>query len=194
MGTGRLETFADGVFAIAITLLVIEIPHPEVDEHLGRELVDQWPAYLAYVLSFVTIGIIWVNHHALMRHFDRTDRAFLFVNVFFLMCVAFIPFPTALIAEDLGNEIAMFTYGATLFATAVLFNAFWNYGRLRLLRADADMREVRGITRSYIPGVVAYGIAAGASLAYAEVGFVLYSLLAAFYVLSGSLWAGRETG
>jgi len=107
MGTGRLETFADGVFAIAITLLVLEIPHPEVDEHLGRELVDQWPAYLAYVLSFVTIGIIWVNHHALMVQFARADRAFLFINVFFLMCVAFIPFPTALIADDLGSDVRL---------------------------------------------------------------------------------------
>lgn len=192
MGTGRLETFADGVFAIAITLLVIEIPHPEVDEHLGRELVDQWPAYLAYALSFVTIGIIWVNHHALMVQFDRADRAFLFINVFFLMCVAFIPFPTALIADDLGNETAMFAYGATLTVTALMFNVFWHYGRLKLLRPDADPREVRGITRSYIPGVFAYAGSTLASLWNAEVGFVVYSLLAAAYVVSGSLWAGRE--
>ncbi len=117
MGLGRLETFADGVFAIAITLLVLEIPHPEVDENLGRELVAQWHAYLAYVLSFIQIGIVWVNHHALVRHFDRADRPFLFLNLFFLMSIAFLPFPTALVAEDLGNETAMFTYGATLTVT-----------------------------------------------------------------------------
>ncbi|MBA2615384.1 MAG: DUF1211 domain-containing protein [Actinobacteria bacterium] len=192
MGTGRLETFADGVFAIAITLLVLEIPHPEVDEHLGSELVDQWPAYLAYVLSFVTIGIIWVNHHALMVQFARADRAFLFINVFFLMCVAFIPFPTALIADDLGSETAMVTYGLTLSATALMFNVFWHYGRLRLLRADADPREVRGITRSYIPGVFIYAGATAVSSWNAEVGFIIYSVLAAVYVVSGSLWAGRD--
>lgn len=195
MSTGRLETFADGVFAIAATLLILN-----VDAHIGnkesgnlaRDLLTGWSSYAAYALSFVTIGIIWVNHHALMENFDRADRSFLFVNVFFLMCVAFIPLPTALVAEDLGNETATVSYGATLTVTALMFNVFWHYGRLRLLRPDANPREVRGITRSYIPGVFLYAVATAVSAVSAEAGFVMYSLLAAAYVVSGSIWAPAD--
>ena len=194
MSPGRLETFADGVFAIAITLLVLEIPHPAVDETLGRELVGQWHAYLAYVLSFAIIGIVWVNHHVILRQFARTDRAFLFINVFFLMCVAFIPFPTALISEDLGSDTAMLAYGATLTVTAAFFNVLWHYGRLRLLRPDADRREVAGITRSYIPGVFVYGAATLLALASPEASFVVFAALAVVYVVSGSVWGPRDTG
>ncbi|MBD0317838.1 MAG: DUF1211 domain-containing protein [Thermoleophilia bacterium] len=194
METGRLETFADGVFAIAITLLVLEIPHPEVDENLGRELVGQWHAYLAYVLSFAIIGIVWVNHHVILLQFARTDRAFLFINVFFLMCVAFIPFPTALISDDLGSETAMIAYGATLTVTAAFFNVLWHYGRLRLLRPDADRREVAGITRSYIPGVFVYGAATLLALVSPEASFIVFAALAVVYVVSGSVWGPRDTG
>ena len=193
METGRLETFADGVFAIAITLLVLEIPHPEVDENLGRELAGQWHAYLAYVLSFVIIGIVWVNHHVILRQFARADRPFLFINVFFLMCVAFIPFPTALISEDLGSEMAMVAYGATLTVTAAFFNVLWHYGRLRLLRPDADRREVTGITRSYIPGAFVYGGATLLALASPEASFLVFAALAVVYVISGSFWGPRDT-
>ena len=191
MPTNRLETFADGVFAIAITLLVLEIPHVEVGDHLAEELRAQWHAYLAYILSFVTIGIIWVNHHVLLRHFAHADRMFLFINVFFLMCVAFIPFPTGLVSEDLRNETAAFVYGTTLTLTAVMFNAVWHYGRVRLLRADADPREVSGITRSYIPGVPMYLIATLIAFVSAEASMAIYGALAAFYVVSASFW-GRE--
>ncbi len=194
METGRLETFADGVFAIAITLLVLEIPHPEVDENLGRELVGQWHAYLAYVLSFAIIGIVWVNHHVILLQFARTDRAFLFINVFFLMCVAFIPFPTALISDDLGSETAMIAYGATLTVTAAFFNVLWHYGRLRLLRPDADRRAVAGITRSYIPGVFVYGAATLLALVSPEASFIVFAALAVVYVVSGSVWGPRDTG
>nr|MBA2536088.1 hypothetical protein [Actinomycetota bacterium] len=110
---------------------------------------------------------------------------------FFLMSIAFLPFPTALVAEDLGNETAMFTYGATLTVTAYLFNALWHYGRLNLLRGDADPREVSGITRSYIPGLFAYTAVTLVALVNGWIAFVLFALLAAFYVVSASIW-GRD--
>jgi uncharacterized membrane protein len=186
--TGRLEAFADGVFAIAVTLLVLAIAVPENGERLGAQLVDQWPQYLAYALSFVTIGIMWVNHHAVLTHFARTDRAFLFLNIGLLMCVAFVPFPTALVAEHLRSSDAALTYGLTMTVTAIFFSGVWHYGRLRLLRPDADMREVRGITRSYIPGPFLYGGATLVALASAPVSVGLYAAIAAVYV-SASIWA-----
>ena len=106
MRTDRLETFADGVLAIAATLLILNVDtqvggHPQ---DLGHKLVEIWPSYAGYAVSFLTIGIIWVNHHGLMAQIDRADRIFLFLNVFLLMVVAFIPFPTRLIAEHIRDD------------------------------------------------------------------------------------------
>ena len=100
--TARLETFSDGVFAIAATLLVLELSvGGTAHGDLGRKLLDLWPSYLAYATSFLTIGIIWVNHHAIFELIGRTDRTLLFVNTVFLLVVAFIPFPTRLVAHYL---------------------------------------------------------------------------------------------
>ena len=100
IGTARVETFSDGVFAIAATLLVLEIGVSSTHgAQLGDELLRIWPSYLAYVTSFVTIGIIWINHHHNMRTIDRVDRPFMFINLLLLLDVAFIPFPTKLVAD-----------------------------------------------------------------------------------------------
>jgi len=198
--TARLETFSDGVFAIAITLLVLLFEVPDVSE--GRSLADvlehQWPSYASYAVSFVTIGIIWVNHHTLFRHIVRVDRVFLFINVLFLMCVAFIPYPTAVISRYVRSDdasAAAVMYGLSLTATAICFNALWQYAArgFRLLAADADRREVAGITRSYWPGAFLYAGATAVALASATASVVLFLLLALFYVLSSTLWSGSAS-
>src|SRR5919112_4970826 len=131
--TGRIEAFSDGVFAIAITLLVIEIgvPHVEGTTLLGA-LVEQWPSYLGYVISFLQIGVIWANHHNRFRFIVRSDHILLFLNILFLMCVAFIPFPTALLADymagtDEHRTTAVAVYSGTLAVTAVFFTLLWLY-------------------------------------------------------------------
>jgi uncharacterized membrane protein len=198
MSMTRLETFADGVFAIAATLLVLNVDVPELDGHsLAHELARLWPAYAGYAVSFATIGIIWVNHHNVLRQLRGADRTFLFINVFFLLCVAFIPFPTRLLATYVrtgDGRAAAVAYGVTLTATAVFFNLMWRYAIAhggRLLRADADRREVDGITRSYRPGVPMYAAATVVGIFQAEVSAGLYAAIALFYVLSSSLF-GRE--
>ena len=129
----------------------------------------------------MTIGIIWVNHHTVLRQLRGADRTFLFINVFFLLCIAFIPFPTRLLATYVrtdNGEAAAFTYGVTLTATAIFFNLMWRYaigGGGRLLRADADPREVDGITRSYRPGVPMYAAATIVGTFYAPVGAALFA-------------------
>ena len=197
MSTGRLETFADGVFAIAATLLIIDVSVDVPGPDLGHALVHDWPQYAAYAISFLTIGIIWVNHHACFTQIGRTDRRFLFINVLFLMCVAFIPFPTRLLATyvrtDDGNAAA-FAYGVTLTITAIFFNVMWRYAignGGRLLRPDADRREVDGITRSYRPGVPMYAGATVVGVFQPEVGALLFAAIALFYVVSSSVF-GRE--
>src|ERR1700712_2371403 len=100
MDTRRLESFSDGVFAIAITLLVLEIRVPEMaGDRLAHELAAQWPSYLAYVVSFLVIGIIWINHHAVVDHLRVANRPFMGINLFLLFCVGLIPWPTQLVAQ-----------------------------------------------------------------------------------------------
>ena len=200
MSTARLETFADGVFAIAATLLILNVEVPELGEHsLAHELVQLWPAYVGYAVSFLTIGIIWVNHHTVLRQLRGIDRTFLFINVFFLLCIAFIPFPTRLLATYVrtdNGEAAAFAYGITLTVTAIFFNLMWRYAigaGGRLLRSDADRRVVDGITRSYRPGVPMYAGATVVGVFQAEVGAALFAAIALFYVLSSSVF-GRDEG
>jgi len=195
MNRGRLETFADGVFAIAATLLILNVDAQVAGtgRNLGHELVHVWPSYVAYAVSFLTIGIIWVNHHAVMCQIGRVDRAFLFLNVAFLMCVAFIPFPTRLVAEhvrDHGATVAAVSYGVTLTTTAVLFNLLWLYAVRgeRLLRPDADPRLVSGITRSYRPGPWLYLTATLVGLASPTTSVLLFGAIAVFYVLESSIF------
>jgi len=200
LSTARLETFADGVFAIAATLLVLNVEVPELGEKsLAHELAKLWPAYVGYAVSFLTIGIIWVNHHTVLRQLRGIDRTFLFINVFFLLCIAFIPFPTRLLATyvrtDDGKAAAL-AYGVTLTITALFFNLMWRYaigGGGRLLRPDADRREVDGITRSYRPGVPMYAAATVVGGFQAELGAALFAAIALFYVLSSAVF-GREEG
>lgn len=195
MPTGRVAAFSDGIFAFAATLLVLNLGVVQ-GRALGPQLLDIWPSYLAYAVSFVTIGIIWVNHHTVMHQIAHVDRTFLLLNVLFLMLIAFIPFPTRLLAQSINEpsqadaRAAALLYGITLTTTAVLFNALWRYasaGR-RLLRHDADARTVRGIDRSYIVGPFIYLAATLVALGNAQASAAMYALIALFYVVEASLF------
>jgi uncharacterized membrane protein len=156
--TVRIEAFSDAVFAIAITLLIIEIGVPHLEEEppgttLPQALVGLWPSFLAYVISFLQIGVIWANHHNRFRFIERSDHGLLFLNILFLMCVAFIPFPTALLAEYLEGtagerETAGVIYAGTLAVTAVFFT--------RLVDRGLEPSLLRAMTRRYLLGTVAY--------------------------------------
>ena len=190
MPTSRLEAFADGVFAIAATLLIIEISLPE-ESSVGSGLLEIWPSYLAYAISFLTIGIMWVNHHVVLTFTREADRTFLFINLFLLMGVAFVPFPTALVAEHIreeGAREAALAYGLTYSAIAVFFQAFWQYAHRRLLRPDANRREVSGIDRSYRSGIPLYGSATLVALISPTAALFLFGAIALVWV-SASIWA-----
>jgi uncharacterized membrane protein len=193
VSTARLETFADGVFAIAATLLIIDVSVNAPGAELGHALVHSWPQYAAYAVSFLTIGIIWVNHHVCFTQIGRTDRRFLFLNVGFLMCVAFIPFPTRLVAEhirDDGARPAALAYGLTLTTTAIMFSVLWFYaatGR-RLIAESADPRVVSGISRSYVPGIPTYALATLVAVWSPVAAVTMFAAIALFYVLESSLF------
>ena len=196
MPKNRLEAFADGIFAFAATLLILNLAVIET-KPLGGELLRIWPSYVAYALSFTTIGIIWMNHHLVLHQIARVDRTFLILNIFFLMVIAFIPFPTRLLAlyiDSSGAQAAALAYGVTLTLTAIFFNALWRYaawGR-RLIRPDADQRVVTGISRSYVPGPIIYFVATVVAVVNPWVSAALYALIALFYVLESSVF-GRTT-
>ncbi len=194
MTKSRLEAFADGVFAIAATLLILNVTVSGAP--LARELVQIWPSYAAYAVSFLTIGIIWVNHHTVLGQIGRVDRTFLFLNVLFLMFVAFIPFPTRLLAVYINSpeaKAASVAFGVTLTVTAICFNLLWRYaatGR-RLLREDADEAVVEGIGRSYLPGPFIYLAATLIGFASPLASAGLYAAIAVFYVLESSIFGRR---
>ena len=194
MTSARLEAFSDGVFAIAITLLVLEFGVSAQTHDLGAALLHIWPSYLAYVTSFLTIGVIWVNHHALFDFVDRVDRALLFINTLLLMVVAFTPFPTRLIAEFLrrgdAEETAALAYGITFVVMSVIFQLLWRWmatGR-RLIRPDVPQDVVDDITRAYLPGMPIYAGATLVALASPLASIVLYLAIALFYALPPSLY------
>jgi uncharacterized membrane protein len=162
----RLETFSDGVMAIAITLLVLDVRVPEHGglhgPSLAAALAHQWPSYAAYATSFLVIGIIWINHHQMFKLFARTNYPFLVLNILFLMVLSFIPFPTALIADALkvheGLVAATVVYSGTMFLMAVMFNAVWLYAakdRRLLVDGVSDDAIAHG-TRSYRLGPILY--------------------------------------
>jgi uncharacterized membrane protein len=196
MPKNRLEAFADGIFAVAATLLILNVA---VDERLplGPELLRVWISYAAYAISFLTVGIIWANHHTVMHQIGHVDRTFLILNVLFLMVIAFIPFPTRLLALDIGRadsaEAAALAYGVTLTLTAILFNVLWRYAAYgsRLIRQDADPRAVEGISRSYVLGPIVYLGATVVALKSPIASALLYAALAIFYVFESSLFGRR---
>jgi uncharacterized membrane protein len=196
-GTGRIEAFSDGVFAIAATLLVLEISVPPGSgANLGHELVRAWPSYLAYVTSFVTIGIIWINHHQNMRVIGSFDRTFMFVNLLLLLDVAFIPFPTKLVADYLqkdGEGAAAIAYTATLLVMAFLYTIWWRYARdgRRLIAATVDDAELRAIDRGFAPGLPIYTIVFVLAFFSPLAAVILTLVLAAFYLPSAALFANR---
>ena len=200
MNTSRIETFADGVFAIAATLLILNVDSQiSEDVHdLGTELLHIWPSYLAYAVSFVTIGIMWINHHTVMSQIDRTDRRFLVATVGLLLCIAFVPFPTRLVAEHIrgeGAQDAALAYGFTMVATAIMFSITWFYASRgkRLLRPDADPAIVTGISRSYLPGPAIYLAATLIAFASPTTSVVLFMAIALFYVIESAIFGSVKS-
>jgi uncharacterized membrane protein len=139
--TMRLVAFSDGVFAITITLLVLEIRPPTDDKSLVHGLLDLWPSYLAYAVTFLFIGQVWVNHHVMFDHIRAADRLVLLLNTLLLMVVAFLPFATSVLADALRSgddeRTAVLFYGIAFAVTALTFNAVWQYACRHGLLSEA---------------------------------------------------------
>ncbi len=190
MSTNRLESFSDGVLAVAITLLVLNIAVPKPGGNLAHDLAHEWPQYAAYATSFLTIGIIWVNHHAMIGRLRAADHSILMLNLILLLTIGVIPFGTALLATYLrlghGENLAAGVYGGVMLAMAVAFATLnWHilFRKAHLLTPElAEKRRRRILTRS-VTGLVPYLIATALAPVSPYPTLAICAALAIYYAL-----------
>lgn len=189
-----MEAFSDGVFAIAITLLVLEVgvPSGSEDDLLGA-VVDEWPSYLAYLVSFSTIGAVWLEHTVITEFLDRATSALIRLNLLLLMMVAFLPFPTRLLSEYVGAQdaarVAVTIYGLNLFVVSAVVSTLWRFAvRESLVRPDAKDSDVRMLTRRLTPGLAGYVAMLGTGLFVPVLAVFGYLAIAVYFIVPlGSL-------
>jgi uncharacterized membrane protein len=187
--TARIEAFSDGVFAIAITLLVLNLKVPQdLDrtEPLPRFLLAQWPAYLAFLTSFATILIMWINHHRIFNLIAHFDNRLLLYNGLVLLGVTIIPFPTALVATYLGHDgerLAALVFNGAYIFIAICFNLLWRAACERLLHPEADRNAVSAISAAYRYGPAWYVLAFGLSFVNVTLSLLLNLALAVYFAL-----------
>jgi uncharacterized membrane protein len=190
MELGRLEAFSDGVFAVAITLLALDLSvgGPE-DGSLAHQLLNHWPAFVAYLISFFTIGVIWVNHHVLFAGLARLDRTMLFVNLLLMLFVVAIPFATATMAEYLpdggpDSHLATSLYGVVMTGMASSFGLVLNHAIKREHMADPlEPAAQKAAQRRFAVGIMTYVGASLLAWVSASAAFACYGAVAIFYVL-----------
>ena len=189
--TARIEAFSDGVFAIAITLLILEIQVPPQTPHGGLRsaLADLWPSYLAFLASFMTIGVMWLNHHRLFTLINKKDDGLIAFNLLLLLGVTWLPFPTALLAQHLRGpdvHIAGITYATSFFAIAIVFNLMWRYAvRTKLVVEDLN---VELITKQYALGPIMYAVLIGVAVYSGTWVLILSALYALYFALPPKIW------
>lgn len=198
--TGRLEAFSDGVFAIAITLLILEVhltggPSRSLAEQLARA----WPSYIGYVISFITIGIMWANHHAMFRLIDRTTHGLVVANLLLLLTVSFVPFPTKVLAAQLplagaDQRTAALLFSGTYVVIAAFFNLVWRVAahEYRLISPGRNA-EADAITRAFRYGIPGYVVATVVTFASVPAGLAVDGALALFYLLPRRATADVDT-
>jgi uncharacterized membrane protein len=190
--TARIEAFSDGVLAIVITLLALELRVPEVSTEEGFNLVQallaRWPTYLAFLASFFFILVMWINHHRLFTAIRRSDNNLMLLNGLLLLGITVTPFSTALIAAYLQHpdqNTAAMIYSSLFFVTAIFFNALWRYASYnnRLFDSHTDPQLVRFITRQYVFGPVLYGVAFILAMFSALASLLFTVIIAVFFAL-----------
>jgi uncharacterized membrane protein len=192
MGTNRLESFSDGVIAVAITLLILDIKVPAQGTHetLLHALLADWPHYAAYVVSFLTIGIIWINHHAMISRLGQADHSILILNLLLLMSIVALPFTTELMAAYLrsssGESLAAGIYSGSLLAMSLIFAALNRHillARAHMLRTELPIEERRRVLSRSITGLVPYLLATILAVISPYATLAICAAMAVFYAL-----------
>ncbi len=188
--TARVEAFSDGVYAIAITLLILEIKIPLPSAvPLSLQLVRQWPSYVSFVISFAFIGVMWINHHRMFTHIKRSNNGLLIRNLILLFGVTAVPFPTAVLAAHLGQpgqRTATLLFNATFIFISIFFNLLWRYASAphrHLLADDVDTDTVEGITRQYAFSPLFYLVCFALAWLSVSASLMVNAALAGFFAL-----------
>ncbi|HST04228.1 MAG TPA: TMEM175 family protein [Chloroflexia bacterium] len=207
--TGRIEAFSDGVFAIATTLLILEIKVPTLNENgqtieTGKQLIqgllNEWPSYLAYLTGFLSIVVMWLNHHRLFTLIKRSTHGLMLLNALLLLMVTTIPFPTALLAHYIDSpnvelaNVSVLVYAGVLFVLAIAYNILWRYvsHNGRLMDRNADPLAIASITRSYNVGLVLYATALAIAFFNALISVIIFIFLTIFFALPGAKTVDTE--
>jgi uncharacterized membrane protein len=187
--TTRMEALSDGIFGFSATLLVVSLVIPAVtSKDVGHQLVEQWPTYLAYLVSFATIGNAWLNHSVITEYLGRADAILLRLNLALLFFVSVLPFPTHMLAEYLHNpgdeRIAVTIYGLNLLAISGFIAIIWHYALWqRLVTKDNSEDDVRALTAKLDPSLVSYAVVIGLGLWQPKIAVVLYLVIALFMII-----------
>jgi len=199
MGPGRLHALIDGIFAIAITLLVLDLPKPEDPEHLAADLLHAWPSYAAYLVSFATVGVLWIEHHGMMSAVRRIDRRFLERSLLLLLFVTTIPWPTQLAAAsfDTGPQArpAAVLYAATMLGLGLSFAWSWRYLVIHpdLVSEPARPALRAGFTRALL-GSLPYAAAVAVAFVSPQASFAIDALVVVYFAVSRSSVPGLIAG
>ena len=183
-----MEAFSDGVFAIAITLLVLDLAVPETGIGVGHALLDQWPLYSAYFVSFASIGATWIAHSTITNHLDRVDSVLLRLNLLLLFFVSILPFPTKMLAEfmrDFGPErIAVTIYGLNLLAMSAMTSVVWRHAVGEgMLSGEHPQEEVKEVTKKLTPSIGFYAVAIAIGLLAPRIAVFLYLGIALYLLI-----------
>jgi uncharacterized membrane protein len=183
----RIEAFSDGVFAIVVTLLVLELKVPALKDHgsvaeLSQALVDQIPKFLSWLLSFIIVCKFWLNHHHVLGLARHANYGFVWLNSIFLMSQSFIPFPTALMGEYLHNPLAVSFFGAVFALNTLIFIVLHGYVVRRLIKPElAALQDPHGVIKGFV-GVVPYLIGAAAAWFNVYAALCIYFITPLFYI------------
>jgi TMEM175 potassium channel family protein len=202
LSRNRVEALTDGVFAVAMTLLVLDIKVPELEapsdiSQLAIRLLALWPKFLSYAISFVILGVYWVGHHVQLSFIRKVDRPLLWINLLFLLWVALVPFSTALLSEYPMTQLAITLYGLNLIAIGLTLSLHWWYATMETRHVDPDIHPglVRGgLLRTLIAPAV-YVVAIAVSFFRPELSLLLYALVPVLYILPGRVdvhWGKRR--
>ena len=196
--TARVEAFSDGVFAIAITLLILNLKVPSGPAgNLGAALARQWPTYAAFLISYAFIGIMWVNHHRLFNHIRRSDNGLLFLNLLLLLGITVVPFPTALLAAHYGTAdrtVAAAVFNGTYVVLAIFFNVLWHHAVRAGLLDSATHESAAAVSRQYAVGPIAYFVCLGLTWVSVPASLILNISLAMFFAIPPRTSSGRKVG
>ncbi len=199
MSTSRVEAFSDGVFAVAITLLVLQFTIPEVESgKLLAKVLGQWPQLVTYVASFLTVGVVWVNHHTIFRNLRAVDRTIQFINLVLLMTVVLVPYPTALLGRYLNSgfdgSVAAAFYAVVMTAMAIAFQFLvaWALTHPNLLRPEVQGARVGTVLPRFALGLVTYAVSIGLAFVSTWLVVALYAFTAIYYAFNQLSWEERR--